>query len=98
MPLRVAGGNLRIPGAAIALSHGSDAGGQETADSDSPLRSTFPGKARGVLSPHAEHFVSANDRGERSDSASDDRALLSGLVSNALGRCPSDCGVVLVDI
>ena len=63
------------------------------------LKSDLPFKrqGRGDFPPHAQHLLSADDRGERADAAGDDRALLHGLVGDAADRFAADRGVVLVD-
>ena len=88
LPVGTAGGNARLPGAAIALGQGSDAGGQEAAAGDSEGGHPAPRQGRSLPAPHAEHFLPADDRGFGADAAGDDRALLHGRV----GRwCSSIC-------
>ena len=63
------------------------------------LRSKLPWRVKAEAFFHLtpEHFLSADDRGERADAAGDDRALLHGLVPDGDDRPAADRGVVLVD-
>ena len=86
MPVGTARRNARLPGAAIALGQGPDAGRHEAAarDSASPIFRCRD-QDRSVLPPDAQHLLPADDRGLGADAAGDDRALLHGLA----GRCCS---------
>ena len=97
LPLGAAGGNARLPGAAIALGQGPDAGGDEAAAVDSEGRHSQAGEGGSVPAPDAQHFLSADDRGFGADAAGDDRAVLHGLDADAVSRLAADRGVVLVD-
>ena len=99
LPVGTAGGDARLPGAAVALGQGADAGGQEAAARAS-CRADIPKRVKvgSVPAPHAEHLLSADDRGLGADAAGDDRALLHGRVADGVPRPAADRGVVLVDL
>ncbi len=97
LPLGAAGGNARLPGAAIALGQGPDAGRHEAAAVHSE-GADFPARQDGsVHAPDAEHLLSADDRGFGADAAGDDRAVLHGRLADGVSGSAADCGVVLVD-
>ena len=54
-------------------------------------------QGRGLPAPHAQHLLSADDRGFGADAAGDDRALLHGRLADGVHRPAADRRVVLVD-
>src|SRR5207248_3182792 len=86
VPLGTAGRNLWLPGAAIALGQGLDPGRYKAAAVDFALQAAVAGQSRGLLPPDSEYRLPADDRGQPSDAAGDDRAFLYGLVRDAVDR------------
>src|SRR5438046_1266521 len=98
MSFGAAGRDLRIPGTAIALGQRTDAGSHEAPADNPAIESAVARQSRSVFPPDTQHWLPADDRGERADAAGDDRALLHGLAGNAIDRSAADRGVVLVNL
>src|SRR5262249_25069956 len=80
---RTASRHERLQGAASALGQGLDADGQENSAESVPVGCAVSCEVRGVFSPDREYFVSIDGAAFDDAAAGDDRALLSGLVSDA---------------
>src|ERR1700722_10840251 len=86
MRFRVAGGYERLQSPAGPLGQGTDANGEENPSQSFPLEVPMAREGRSVFPPHGEYFLSTDGGAVNDAAAGDDRAFLSGLVSDAGDR------------
>src|SRR5579862_828193 len=97
MSRRTARGNDRVQNAAGAVGEGTDSGLEENPATRAQKRRAATREDRGVLSPHREPQLSADDRAFGAADAGDDHPLLSGMVPDALHRLAAVHGVDIFD-
>src|SRR5580700_2055596 len=86
MRFRVAGGYERLQSPAGSLGQRIDANGEENSAQSLPVELAMAREGRSIFSPHGEYFLSTDGGAVDDAAAGDDRAFLSGLVSNAGDR------------
>src|SRR5665213_3576951 len=96
MPVGTARRNSRLPGAAIPLGQRPHAVREEIITHFAARKDSLPREGGSVPSSHAEHLLSADDRGIGADAACHDRAFLHGRVAHDAAGFPPYCGFLLV--